>query len=279
MSKIYPKWRDSEINIKDINFKIDKILSYPPAGNEVYEVLSNNENYFIKVEKSKMADFDAERNNIELLSKYYNKIPKIIDFGKVHNKNYIILSKIEGDRLSDLINENKINSNEAYKKYGRELAIVHKTPINNFKIAKQRIINDIVPDDRYTERDNFIIKIITYLKDNHPIINYNTFIHGDFHYANILWENNEISGVIDFEYSGKGFKEQDIAWSLVPRSSQIFEYDIKEINSFLEGYKEENDFNYEIFKWCFLNACTHFYLMNNQNEKYKKCLMDIMKKI
>ncbi|MEG0021700.1 MAG: hypothetical protein RRY22_04025 [Bacilli bacterium] len=40
MSKIYPKWRESIVDIKNINFQIDKIISYPPAGNEVYEIES-----------------------------------------------------------------------------------------------------------------------------------------------------------------------------------------------------------------------------------------------
>ena len=71
-----------------------------------------------------------------------------------------------------------------------------------FNIAKQRIINDIVPNDRYPERDDYIKKTINYLKNNRPNFIFNTFIHGDFHYANILWENNNISGVLDFEYSG-----------------------------------------------------------------------------
>lgn len=279
MSKIYPKWRENEIDINEIDFKIDKIISYPPAGNDVYEILSDKKNLFLKVERSKMADFEAEKNNIDLIKKYYNKIPDIIKFGKIKDKHYIILSKIEGERVSDLINENKINILDAYKKYGKELAKIHKIKPSEFNIAKQRVINDIIPDDRYKERDEFITSIIKYLKENHPIINYDTFIHGDFHYANILWKNNKISGVIDFEYSGKGFKEQDIAWALIYRSSQIFDFGIDEIKSFLNGYSEINNFDYELFKWCYLNGCVHFYLMNNDNTEYKNKLRSLMEKI
>lgn len=160
MSKIYPKWRESDTDIKRINFKIDKIISYPPAGNEVYEIISNDHHYFLKIEKSKMADFESEKNNIIKLQSYYNKIPSIIDYGMIDNKHYIILSKIEGYRLSDFINEE--NSTELYYKYGKELAHIHKIPYDKFNIAKQRIINDIVPDDKYPERDDYIKKTINY---------------------------------------------------------------------------------------------------------------------
>ena len=39
MTKVQEKWRESLINIEDIDFKnIDfkKIISYPPAGNDVF---------------------------------------------------------------------------------------------------------------------------------------------------------------------------------------------------------------------------------------------------
>lgn len=157
--------------------------------------------------------------------------------------------------------------------------MIHKTPDEEFNKSKQRVINDVIPDDKYPNRDIFIINIINYLKKNHPIIKYDTFIHGDFHYANVLWEYGKISGVIDFEYSGKGFKEQDIAWSLIPRPSQPFSTNIEEIDAFLEGYLEINNYDFELFKWAFLNGCVHFYLMNNDDEKYKNKLRELMEKI
>lgn len=40
MSSIQKKWHESLININDIDFKMisfDKIISYPPAGNDVFK--------------------------------------------------------------------------------------------------------------------------------------------------------------------------------------------------------------------------------------------------
>ena len=67
MAKIQEKWRDSLIDINDINFKnieFNKIISYPPAGNDVFECIGkykNNEtNFIVKSERGKFADFSNE---------------------------------------------------------------------------------------------------------------------------------------------------------------------------------------------------------------------------
>ena len=39
MSKIYKKWREAEIDLNKLNLDIKKIISYPPAGNDVFEIL------------------------------------------------------------------------------------------------------------------------------------------------------------------------------------------------------------------------------------------------
>ena len=55
-----------------------------------------------------------------------------------------------------------------------------------FAAAKQRSINDLPKEEKYQNDSNIII-YINYLKENKPLIKFDTFIHGDFHYANILW--------------------------------------------------------------------------------------------
>lgn len=277
---IYKKWRDLDIDLNNAKFKnveIEKIISYPPAGNDVIEViLKNGENAFIKFERSKMADFKSEIKNINILfrNKYYTKIPYIYEYGIIENKNYIVLSKIEGKRLSEIIKDVK-DKNKYLFKYGKELAIIHKIPTNDFSLAKQRIINDIPSIENYKNFDSKINKYIKYLEENNISKEYNTFIHGDFHYANILWKYGNISGIIDFEYSGLGFKEQDIAWSIVLRPYQKFMDNIDDIKTFLEGYKTINEYDENKLKWCLINAYCHFYLMN-KDEEYKNRLLKLL---
>ena len=105
MSKIYEKYRDLITNPFDIKYKnieIKEIISYPPAGNDVVECLckigKDARNVFINIERSKVCDFATEIKNLNYLknNSYYSKIPNIYESGIYNNKQYIVLSKIEG---------------------------------------------------------------------------------------------------------------------------------------------------------------------------------------
>ena len=278
MGIIYDKWRDLLIdptNIKYKKIKILEIFSYPYAQNDVVECKclydDNIIDAFVKIERSKMADFDSEINNLKILEKdnLYDKMPRVIEDGMINDKHYIVLKKIEGIRLSDIIkNNSKIDKSKYLINYGRELAKIHSIKSEIFNDAKQRIINDIPKVENYKEFDNFLKLYIDYLSENRIIFNNKTFIHGDFHYANILWQDEEISGVLDFEYSGMGFKEQDIAWSIVLRPTQTFMDNLEDIKCFLKGYLEIGTYDENSLKWCIINAYCHFYLMNKNNTKY-----------
>ena len=289
MTKIQEKWRDSLIDINDINFKnikFEKIISYPPAGNDVFECIGikdNKEiNFIVKSERGTFADFSNEIKVLELLKDKF-PIPTVIEHGSIDNHTYIVLSKIEGEKLSDIFKEDKIaNKNKYLFNYGKQLAKIHKLNLD-WKQAKLRNINDIPSQDHYKEFNPWETKIIDYLKETKPKdIKYDTFIHGDFHYGNILWDNYNIKGILDWEYSGKGFKEQDIAWSLILRPGQKFMDNKEDINSFLEGYKSENNYNEDKLKWCLINGSMHFYLMNRKKdnkeylEKIKSLINDFI---
>lgn len=142
---------------------------------------------------------------MEILFKnnYYSKIPKIIEDCYIKEKKYIVLSKVEGSRLSDIfleITNQKLRNNYLIK-YGQELAEIHNTPSHLFSNAKQRSINDYPIETDIKKFDSTILPYINYLIKNKHGINFDTFIHGDFHYANILWEKEIVSGVLDWEYS------------------------------------------------------------------------------
>lgn len=275
------KWRDLSIDPFDIifkNVKINNIVSYPYAGNDVIEcdgvINDKEENMFIKIERSKVSDLENEVYVLNTLynNNYYTKIPKVYEYGSYNNKKYIVLEKKNGNRLSEIIN--KENKELLLKKYGKELANIHKIDKFMFKKALERDINFIPIDS-----DDNIIKYINYLKSNIPNFEYNTFIHGDFHYGNILWNNNIVSSVLDFEYSGIGVKEQDIAWVCILRPNQKFMDSIHDIKMFLSGYLEEGNFNIQIFKWCLINGYCHFYLMNKNNKLYIKKILILLESV
>ena len=280
---IYKKYRELTIDLFSIqykNIKLKKIISYPPAGNDVVEAIADiknkEENVYIKFERSKMANFETEYKHLKLLSDI-NVFPKVIEFGSVNDKKYIILEKIEGDRLSDIFKQDKKDKETYLKEYGKTLSQIHNIQNREFDKAFQRPINEVPKN--YKNSDEFSEKIIKYLEENKIEKNNRTFIHGDFHYANVLFKNQKVNGIIDLEYSGLGFKEQDIAWALILRPGQEFMDNIDDINLFLDGYRSRSDFEYDKFKWCYINGSIHFYLMNYENEEYKQKIRNLIEKI
>lgn len=52
-----------------------------------------------------------------------------------------------------------------------------------------------------------------------------------------------------------------------------------DISCFLEEYKSLNNFEYDKFRWCYINGSIHFYLMNYENEEHKDKLKNLIEKI
>lgn len=288
MIKIQPKWRESKIDLSKLHLKqINqyKIISYPPAGNDVFEcvgTLKSGEkiNFIIKSERGAFANFD---NEIKVLNKITGfPIPTVIETGKINNLRYIVMNKLDGEKLSDIFKENKDADKSKYLfLYGKALGQIHNLNLKWDK-ARQREVNDVPNTQLYKNLGTWESEIIKYLKDTKPNIIMDTFIHGDFHYGNILWEDYKISAILDWEYSGLGFKEQDIAWALILRPEQQFMDKLEDYKSFLKGYNSVNTFDSSKLKWCLVNGLMHFYLMN-QNNKNKiyltklKTLIEILR--
>lgn len=277
------KWRESLINPNEIKFntdlKISSIVSYPPAGNDVFECIGNfnskNIHFFLKVSRGTFSNILNEADILIKLKHNNIKVPEVLDYGNYKGYDYIVTKKKYGSKLSNLIKRGH-NSIEYMYNYGFLLAKIHSLSIETQK-AKQRKINDIVEIDinKYKELEKFY----NYLIKNKIERDYDTFIHGDFHYGKLLFKNNNISCILDFEYSGFGFKEQDIAWAIALRPTGNFLKTKKEINEFLKGYKSIGNFDYNKFLWCYVNASLHFYKMNSNNAQYKKRLLKLLESI
>ena len=279
--KTKDKTKPSKIAFKKI--KVIKALDYMPAGNDVARTIINYQGSiipaFIKVERSKYADFETEIKHLNIITKHglYNKTPLIYESGMFNDKRYIALEALMGRSLNEILKGKNKNKNDYLFKYGKELALIHQISVTGFDLAFERPINTIPSEENYNLKEPVVKKYLKYL-ENMPQINHDTFIHGDFHYANILWRNGNISGVIDWEYSGAGFKEQDIAWALILRLGQKFMINVKDMHMFLKGYLTSEDYNEEALRWCLINGYLHFYLMN-KNKAYKKRLLKIMDSI
>ena len=266
------KWRETidPFTLKFKNFILKEILGYPHAGNDVFYVkgiYNNEETYaFIKVNRQKGADV---KNEIEVLNKIHlDNTPIIIDYDK--EMTFRVSIALTGERLTQILTDNtNFESLEYLEKYGKKLGEIHLITGDFNNVKDRRFFH--IPSKEYFEENGLDLSIYEYLNSNKPeVINY-CFCHGDFHYANILWENKHISGILDFELAGIGNKEFDIAWAIILRQGQKFLRDSIEIETFLKGYKSINSCNYNYVKYYMILIYVWFYEFSD--EEHKKVIL------
>ena len=266
------KWRETidPFTLKFKNFILKEILGYPHAGNDVFYVkgiYNNEETYaFIKVNRQKGADV---KNDIEVLNKInLDNTPIIIDYDK--EMTFRVSIALTGERLTQILTDNtNLESLEYLEKYGKKLGEIHLITGDFNNVKDRRFFH--IPSKEYFEENGLDLSIYEYLNTNKPeVINY-CFCHGDFHYANILWENKHISGILDFELAGIGNKEFDIAWAIILRQGQKFLRDSIEIETFLKGYNSINSCNYNYVKYYMILIYVWFYEFSD--EEHKKVIL------
>lgn len=272
------KWRETidpfTLNFK--NFILKEILGYPHAGNDVFYtkgIYNNKEIYaFIKVNRQTGADV---KNEIEVLNKIHiENIPQIIDYDL--EMTYRVSIALKGEKLSTILGDNSnLESLEYLEKYGRKLGEIHLITGDFGNVKDRRFFH--IPSMTYFEENNLDINIYNYLNNKKPeLINY-CFCHGDFHYANILWENKNISGILDFELSGIGNKEFDIAWAIILRQGQKFLKTDEERQVFLKGYNSVNNCNFKYVKYYMILIYIWFYEFSD--EEHKKVILSEIERL
>lgn len=248
------------------NFELLEVLGYPHAGNDVFYargLYKENEVFvFIKVNRQNGADV---KNEVETLNKInLDNTPIVIDYDD--EMTYRVSIALPGERLSVI--SKQISNNELLnylKTYGETLAKIHLINGEFIHVKDRKFFH--IPSKEYFEKQNIDIEIYNYLVSSKPKeINY-CFVHGDFHYANVLWQDKKISGILDFELSGYGNKEFDIAWAITVRPSQEFLKEQQEFESFISGYKKVGECNVEYVKYYMVLIYAWFYEIGGP--KYK----------
>lgn len=263
------KWRDSidPFSLTFKNFHLLEVIGYPHAGNDVFQVKGiykeEKVEAYIKVARQFGADIENEINTIAAIK--CDLAPSIIDYDDEKKYFCVSLAK-KGERLSSIVGDNSNRASLDYLyEYGLALAKLHATE-GIFPDVKDRKFFHI-PDKEYF-RELGIKFVYDYLISNQPQRINKCFCHGDFHYANILWQQKHISAILDFELSGWGNKEFDIAWALILRPGQKFMNTDEEISLFMDGYRSEGTCNWYYVKYYMILIYSYFYKIGRTNVEY-----------
>ncbi len=268
-----PKWRETEnpFRLPYQNFTLTKILGYPHAGNDVFHAVGvfreKEVEVFIKVARQQGADIQNEIRTIRAIRSPL--LPEIIDCDPDESRFVVTLAK-KGERLSVILKENPDESSFYYLyEYGQILARFHSLQGEFSKVKDRKFFH--IPPESYFQSTPFPF-VFDYLCQHRPArINF-CFCHGDFHYANILWENRKISAVLDFELSGIGNREFDIAWAVIRRPGQNFLKTEQELELFLKGYRSVSECNLEYVRYYMVLIYSYFYQIGSDQPDYQAAL-------
>lgn len=253
------QWRDTvdPFTLPFRSFRPLEILGYPHAGNDVFYVkgLHNGTavNAYIKVARQRGADVS---NEVAVLSQLHSAItPAVLDFC-LEGTPFLVTQELTGERLSTIAGENRHLESLSYlAEYGAALAGIHQMKIQAAPVKDRKFFH--APADASLEALN-----LEHLRGLFPAPMTDTdrcFCHGDFHYGNILWADHHVSGILDFELSGYGNREFDIAWALFRRPGQKFLLTEEEVQEFLKGYRQLGTCDAETVK-AYMAQCYVYFL-------------------
>lgn len=259
------KWRETAdpFSLPLQAFRIEKVLGYPHAGNDVFHVEGVFEGQicraYVKVERQRGADLKNEAETIALMP--FSFVPRVLEYGE-GEPSFLVTAELPGKRLSQIVGDNAGKESLSYMEaYGRTLALLHGLDLKRPKIKPRRFFE--MPDfDFFVKHD--LEKAEEFLRTNPPLEASECFVHGDFHYANVLWEDGKLSGVLDYELSGTGVREFDLAWALVLRPGQKFLKAQTERECFLSGYANSQSFSLQAFIYYYILISCHFYPLGDE---------------
>ena len=262
------KWRETcdPFALPYHEFQPEKILGYPHAGNDVFHVLGRYQGKeiraYIKAARQKGAALENERKILE--QRILPVIPRVLDSG-MGDIPFLVTEEMPGQRLSVLLGENKnFQSLEYLEEYGEMLAQIHQMKPSANPAADRRFFH--APSQELLARLE-LTDLAEFLAQN-PAESKIVFCHGDFHYANLLWENHHISGILDFELSGWGNRDFDIAWALILRPGQKFLKTEEERACFLRGYQKYSSFDEAAVRYYMAQIYCYFLTFSGDEREY-----------
>lgn len=262
------KWRETcdPFGLPYHDFQLTEVLGYPHARNDVFHVrgLHRGESVtaYIKVARH---DPVALTRDVHILSQLDAPIyPRVLDAGDSPFA-FSVTEALPGIRLSVLLGENKgLESLEYMEEYGAALAQLHTLRLCAAQQADRRF--------HHRPPDELLIQLgLASLKDFFAIAppdSPQVFCHGDFHYANLLWDKGHISAILDFELAGYGNRDYDIAWAMFCRPGQRFLRTPEEQQLFLQGYSRYGEYNTEAVRYYMAQNYVYFLQSNDDAPEY-----------
>jgi len=251
-------------------FRIDSVVrNVDGETNDVFfcrgEFSGRSVSAYIKANKNPQLSLSNEKAVLTELKHTEIPVPKVIWYGDEKNE-VLVIEAILGDMVWDYIDPRRrlYDRDRALlylKAYGECLAQIHGLDIPWPPQKRPRLYGLIGEEEVKDER---FMRIVSWIQSNNVTSPEQVFVHGDFNTASVLFHNGSISGVIDWEFAGSGWREYDLAWALRARSS--FLNTEPEREAILDGYTQRSTYDEGALMWCEVLNYLHFAYWSKENE-------------
>jgi aminoglycoside phosphotransferase (APT) family kinase protein len=212
--------------------------------------------FHLKVSKTRYHSLANEREVMLRLEKRGFPVPRILWYGE-DRREFLALETQPGAMLRDVLNPSsdlfRVNSQErVLQELGELVARLHTQNLDWTENLRSALYGFLGEEDILDERFQ---ETVLWLESNPPPSKEHVFVHGDLNDANVLVANSEVTAILDWESSGLGWREYELAWIL--RERQHYMNTPESRDSFLRGYTSITHYNDEALRWCEVLNCLH----------------------
>ena len=286
--------------ISKISFFSDKAIfetiSDSNSGAILKKVKDKNDTYFLKIVQNNNVDNKRNKKIIEIYDKYDINTIKLLDYGYIDNKVYLIYNFIDGFALNTVYDKYDVNDysnmgfniGSSYKKINfkhefdndfvnnYDLNTLVNECINSFKNVyngKLSYIKNIINEKRMTNIINRMKELTSSFNNEKK-----AYIHADMHPKNIMIDNNQNLYIIDIEAFCIDYFVMNVRWSIIAafRNKENNEF----FKGFINGYYDNNipdSFNKQLIFITILNFLEH--TIEFSKTKEKEFIVDYTSKI
>ncbi|MGN1020318.1 MAG: phosphotransferase family protein [Aristaeellaceae bacterium] len=216
------------------------------------------------VKASRRAEVDFRREVALLQTLLLPHLPRLLDWDE-EGFRWMVTEALPGERLSVIVGEKGAAAFlPCMAEYGEMQARWHTLPGEFPAMPRRRFME--APGEEHTRRFG-CEEARDWLLAHPPGEGTQCLCHGDFHYANVLWQEGRLSAVLDLELAGLGDREFDLAWAIFRRPGQRF-MATEELRRYLEGYARRGDFDGERLKYFLISDYAWFLGVGAEDRAY-----------